>query len=464
MSAESLSGRGNERANGASLAAAVWAQLGPALFLAIFLFFWVSLDAFVDLGDPALLLPSTGGDLVNQIAALFLSALALLYLIQNDPRRALSVISPALVVLFAWTAITAALSDAPAVAGRKIVLAGLIVAQATALLLIPRDRRQFAILLAIGVAIPLVISLLAPIFVPHLSIHQVTDLLEPNLAGDWRGLFAHKNVAGSASALMVIIGLFVRQAYDRRIGAAIVAGALLLLLLSGSKTPLGMLPISLLVAAVMMAARRTMLRALIALATIIGINLLTVGSTAFPAIRALLEQIGIDTTFTDRAAIWQLSLSKIAEHPLTGFGFQSLWGSDEMRASSSAIETWAVKATSAHSGYLDVALNSGLPGLLLFVVWFVLQPARDLTQSERIGADRLLNLLFVRIWVFALIASSLESVYFAGGGPVWITVLVAALGLRLQARATLVPDAPRRRHRPHLPRAELHAAPRRSPQ
>lgn len=453
-----MSGRGEEHAKGASLAAAVWAHAGPVLFLAIFLFFWVSLDAFADLGDPALLLPSMGGDLVNQITALLLSSLAILYLLQNDARRVLIVISPALVVLLAWTAITAGLSDTPAVAIRKIVLAGLIVTQAAALLLIPKDRRQFAVLLATGVTVSLVVSLLAPIFVPHLAIHQVTDLLEPNLAGDWRGVFAHKNVAGSASALMVMIGLFVREAYDRRIGWAIVAGALLLLLLSGSKTPLGMLPISLLVAAVMMAVRGTLLRALIALATVFAINLMTLGSAVFPAIRALLELIGIDTTFTDRTAIWQLSLSKIAERPLTGFGFQSLWGSDEMRASGAAIETWAVKATSAHSGYLDVALNSGLPGLLLFLAWFVLQPARNLTESERIGADRLLNLLFVRIWVFALIASSLESVYFAGGGPVWITVLTAVLGLRLQARATLVPEWPRRASRPHSMRAQPRSA------
>jgi O-antigen ligase len=85
-------------------------------------------------------------------------------------------------------------------------------------------------------------------------------------------------------------------------------------------------------------------------------------------------------------------------------------------------------------------LNAGLPGLLLFLIWFVAQPARDLGQSQAKGADAALNTLFVRIWVYAMISGCLEAVYFVGGGPVWIMSLIAVLGLRLQARAQLVSD------------------------
>jgi O-antigen ligase len=108
--------------------------------------------------------------------------------------------------------------------------------------------------------------------------------------------------------------------------------------------------------------------------------------------------------------------------------------------SGSAIETWAVKAANAHNGYLDMALSAGLPGLALFLVWFVVQPARDLARAAAAGADPLLSTFFVRIWVYAMLTGCLENPYFVGGGPIWITTLMAVLGLRLQARAVLVAD------------------------
>jgi hypothetical protein len=63
---------------------------------------------------------------------------------------------------------------------------------------------------------------------------------------------------------------------------------------------------------------------------------------------------------------------------------------------------------------------------------------RDLARGEQLGADPELNVLFVRIWVFAIITGCLENNFFVGGGPIWITTLMAVLGLRLQARAKLV--------------------------
>ncbi len=438
MSTEPISSRGREAISRPALQGGLWAYGGPLLFLAIFLFFWVSLEAFPDLADPRVLLPSAGGDVANQAAALLLSAAALLFALQNDARRFLLVLSPALVVLFLWMVVCAGLSDNAAQAGRKLVLAALIVLQASVLLLIPTSRRQFAALLAIGVSLSLALSLLGVILIPERAIHQVTELVEPQLAGAWRGVFAHKNVAGAACALMIVIGLFVRKAYDARAGWAIVVAGGTFLVLTGSKTPMGLLPISLLVAAAMLAAKTTWQRVAMALAVVSVANALTLGSALVPGIRSFIELFMTDATFTNRTSIWQFSISSLLGHPFTGFGFQAFWGTADVLNSGSSIETWAVKATNAHNGYLDMALNAGLPGLLLFVIWFVVQPARDLARSQLNGADPTLNALFVRIWVYAMITGCLESPYFVGGGPIWITGLMAVLGLRLQARAKLV--------------------------
>lgn len=419
----------------------LWASAGPLLFIAIFLFFWVSLEAFPDLSDPKVLLPSLGGDVANQAVALVLSAAALLYALQNDTRRFLLVLSMPLLLLLAWMVVCAALSEDPALAGRKLVLAGLLILQATALLLLPASRRQFAGLLALGVTVSLLLSLLGVLFIPERAIHQATELIEPALAGSWRGAFAHKNVAGSACALMIIIGLFVRKAYDKRAGWAIVVAAGLFLLLTHSKTPVGLLPVSLLVASAILSAKTTAQRVALALAVVAVANLLTIGSTLSPPIRSFIELFMADTSFTDRTSIWRFSVTNLMEHPITGYGFQAFWGTSDVLHSGAAIETWAVKAVSAHNGFLEMALNAGIPGLALFVIWFVVQPVRDLARSEGAGADAVLNAFFVRIWVYAMITGCLESPYFVGGGPIWITSLMAVLGLRLQARAQLVGES-----------------------
>ncbi len=443
MNAGPLSGGSPAAVDRHALPEGLWASAGPLLFLAIFLFFWISLAPFSDLSDPKVLLPNVGGDVANQAAALLLSAATLLYALQTGPRRFLAVLSPALLWLLAWMAVSAAISSNPALAGRKLVLAMLIILQAAVLLLAPSSRRQFAMLLALGVALSLAASLLGILFIPERAIHQITELIEPQLAGDWRGAFAHKNVAGAACALMVLIGLFVRKAYAPWAGLAIVAVAGAFLVLTGSKTPVGILPVSLLVSAVLLRVRSAGLRIAIALGVIGVINLLTVGSALLPGIRSFIELIMTDATFTDRTAIWRFSAARLLEQPITGFGFQAFWGTSDIFNSGGAIETWAVRATGAHNGYLEMALNAGLPGLLLFLLWFVVQPARDLSRSEARGADAALNTLFVRIWVYAMISGCLESEYFVGGGPVWIMALMAVLGLRLQARADLVSETDR---------------------
>ena len=82
---------------------------------------------------------------------------------------------------------------------------------ATAMLL-PANRRQFCNLLAGVTVLVLALCFAGLIFVPELSIHQATDIVEPRLAGNWRGLFEHKNIAGEMMGIFVFVGLFAVRA------------------------------------------------------------------------------------------------------------------------------------------------------------------------------------------------------------------------------------------------------------
>jgi len=75
---------------------------------------------------------------------------------------------------------------------------------------------------------------------------------------------------------------------------------------------------------------------------------------------------------------------------------------------------------------------TGLVGLALTLVWAVLQPLGDLCAVRRNAFDPALTTLFVQIWIFGLLLSSVESVLFSGGDALWLLMIASIVGLRLQ--------------------------------
>lgn len=416
--------------------------LRSILFLAVFWFFWISTKAFPNLSDPALLLPSTGGDTFNQAVALTLTALCAVFALGVDARRYMIALSLPLVLVLGWFAISAVLSPQPALALKKLTLAVLIILQAATLLLLPVSKQHFATLLAIGFSGTMAISYFGLAFLPELSIHQPTDLLEPQLAGDWRGSFQHKNEAGNAAAMILFFAIFLWRNNYVLASALIGAGAAMLLVGSGSKTPVGMLGIAMLATWMMLSVRTAASRVVIASLLVVGPASLTLGSAYVPPIHAALGAIGLDPTFTDRTDIWRFAIGEAMNRPLLGYGFHAFWGTNDVFNSGSSMETWATKAVTAHSAFVDAFLQTGIVGLGLLLFWMVVTPALDLDRSRKADGDRALDALFVNIWVFILLLACLESVFFVGGGPVWITTLLALFGLRYQGRAQLADASP----------------------
>ncbi len=96
-----------------------------------------------------------------------------------------------------------------------------------------------------------------------------------------------------------------------------------------------------------------------------------------------------------------------------------------------------------HNAYLDLILTTGLPGLVLALVWLLLLPLRDFSRMTEEQQHTPLTRLFVRVWLFALYNAGLESVFFEGRNVVWFTLVAALWGLRMQSRAKLAVETPR---------------------
>jgi len=398
------------------------------LFVAVLLVVWVSFHPFPDLSAPPQQL-AEGGDLANQLGFAFLFLAFGGWMLLHDPARLKPLLRPALIVMLTWFALSVVVSWEPGLAARRLVFTAIVMAIAAISLLLPKNVRHFADLLAAATLIVLALCHAGVLLLPDFALHHATDVLEPEHAGSWRGTFPHKNEAGAAMSLFVFVGLFVARVRNVSLGAAIVALSAVFLVFSHSKTAIALLPLVLIVSWLVTHARRGAYAMMAAIGALALLNLVSLGSIFSDAVREGLSLV-VDPSFTGRTDIWEFALDQLARRPITGYGFSAFWGTENVVYGLSQSSTWASNATDAHNAYLNLALTVGLPGLALALVWMVVLPIRDFYKQPADASDRALSLLFIRIWLYAIYTSSFESSLFQPTGQLWFAFLMAVFGLR----------------------------------
>jgi O-antigen ligase len=407
------------------------------LFVAVFLAAWISFHPFQSLAAPPQAVVE-GGDLVNQIAfsSLFLALAVWTYF--HQPQRLALVVRPILIGLLVWCALSCITSWEPSLAARRFAFALILLGIGTMVLLLPKSVRHFSDLMAAVALITLIACYLGVLLVPQLAVHQATDFLEPEHAGNWRGVFAHKNQAGAVMVMIIFIGLFVMRMRSLALGGLIVALAVIFLGFSQSKTAIGVLPLVFLLSAMIGRSRRPMVGIVLVVAILAAFNLFSVGTVIFEPVRKLVELVMPDATFTGRTEIWQIGVDAVAQRPITGYGFSAFFGTNEVVYGLGENATWANAATDAHNAYLNLALTIGLPGLLLTILWIVVLPVADFYRRAPDAESAPLQLLFLRVCLYGIYSSCFESSIFQQGGEVWFFFMISAFGLRYAslARAT----------------------------
>jgi O-antigen ligase len=405
------------------------------LFLAVFFQLWLTASPFSDLSDPKTLQPDAEGNLISQVLAVILTGTLVGFAVAKRLNLVLKAITPILVLTFLWFAVSAGLSLYFGLASRRVVLATFVIFQAAMFLLLPQDRTHFVRLLTFGSLAVLILCYAGVIFAPGLSIHQSSDIAEPQLAGNWRGFFAHKNGAGAGMGILIITGIYIFRRFSRVLGSLIVALAAVFLVFTESKSPIMLLPLALVFGFFLVRLRSPTAKfiTVISLPAIIGV--LTIGSVAFDAVYAVVEKLMSDPSFTGRNDIWEFTLDHIARHPFVGYGYQAFWGTAELVNAWTWTESWGYRASDAHNGYLNIAVMTGLVGLALALGWVFLQPFIDQVRTPLDRVDPALNMMFVQTWLFGLYLSGFESELFNNGSVVWFMTAAAIIGLRLQTTA-----------------------------
>lgn len=423
------------RANLATESAAV--AVRAILFVAILLLCWVSVNPFPNLANPTIADIGDTADFVNQVAYIVLAGAVGTYFLIHEPWRMRPLVRPVYLAMFGWLVVSVVTSNDPGLSARRLIFSLLVILLAAALPLLPTSLKRFSELAAVAVIGVLALCYAGVVLIPARAIHQSYDVIEPLLAGNWRGTFSHKNIASAIMANFIFVGLFVAKARNAYLGWAIVVASAIFLAMSEGKASAALLPFVLVLGCAVQRTRSPVLAAMLIFAPVIALNLFTVGSLYLDSIKEIDKVILKDPTFTGRNDIWQFALDSISDRPWLGHGFGAFWETPFTVFQPSYDGSMATTASHAHNAFLDLTLTIGLVGAGLAIVWTLVLPFVDLQRCRRVGADPALTRMFLRMWLFAVYTCSFESVLFDRGDPHWFTMLVAMFGLRYLSVARL---------------------------
>jgi len=404
-----------------------------ATFIGALLLAWISLRPFVDLGNQQLKDTTTGNETMTYLVFGGLAVLTLALAMRDNLPGLATLLTPAYLLFGGWIAATVVLSVDPATSIKRFALTACVMAVTATLMLLAKSQHELMRWFSIAALALLAVCYLGIMLAPHLSVHLATDIQEPQLAGNWRGAFGHKNVAASVMAMLVFLGIYIVRSGALLSGGTVIGLASLFLFYSAGKSSLALTFVVLALTSLTGVVRAFWLRALMLLSPLVLLVLLSIGTVMSDGLAEIAKMLPLDSSFTGRTEIWTFALQSLQLRLPTGYGFEAFWGTDAIRNVPEGME-WAEYASHSHNGYLDTALSMGLPGLALLIVVLIIVPLRNFQAADRGGNNGPLTMALLRIWLFGLYLSSLESFFLDRADPTWFTFLLAVFGLHYLAR------------------------------
>ena len=332
-------------------------------------------------------------------------------------------------LLLVWCFASALWADEPMVVTRRAILAAIFVFS----MLMAVDTLGAARTLAIwrNVTAALILGDIAASLLIHAAVHQADDL-EAGLAGAWRGLHSHKNMAGSVAAAAAVMFFFFALETKRRSDVLLCAASVFFLAMTRSKSSMGLLPVALAGGFLYRAAWKNKLdRAIAAVAA--ALLLIGVGLTAALEWDAVARFLEDPQQFTGRAAIWAAELQFIGDHPLLGAGFGT-FGNTGVRSPIYHYvgPGWVAQIGEGHSGYLEMLVTLGGVGFVLCIVGLLIVPFLEFWKSSRTDVN--FNALLFTLFVFDVLHNFMESDFIQVTSAQWGQILLIFGLLHVSAR------------------------------
>jgi O-antigen ligase len=273
--------------------------------------------------------------------------------------------------------------------------------------------------------------------------------------GSWKGVYGHKAILGRIAAIAVTVSVYVkpRTTLDHVIRWATIAIFLFLAVQSQSRASWLMMLGGFAFMFLMAVLRNQRFSSGIKLAVALCMGLAVLAATAV-MFENVLAAFGRDDTFSGRTSLWHGAVAVAnANHPVLGAGYRAFWtntGAAEVR---DYIQGWGRLPGHGHNGYLDVWLELGWAGVVLFGVFLLTMIVRLARRVLRAPEERAWAAFSIFFFVFILNNFSV-TVAFKHTDIAWVAAILACLYTHgcVTARLPVMTRAGRRNWRgvPHL--------------
>jgi O-antigen ligase len=413
-----------------------WAA--DAGYLAFLLLIFVSLSPFAIRDPVALSLGESGfagtGDVVRQVAFLSVFVWILFSAWRIQGVALFNSVSPLLLALVAWCLLSACWAAVPDVSFRRAVLAGVMVLSAMMSVSLVGPERALSLLRRVLGAV-LLINWISILLVPQ-AVHLPGEV-DPGLVGDWRGLYFHKNIAGSVTGITALFFFFSMLQSRRLLDFVLFLAAVLFTVMTHSKSSIGLLPVALGLGLIYRSAwRRGIDR--FAMGVVVVLIVIVGGAVVALDWTAITRIFEDPNQFTGRAAIWQGEISFIADHPLLGAGYGTFADTGALSPLHNYVsDSWVQNVSHGHNAYLQLLVTTGGIGFALAILALVLAPLTVFLGEGRTMLEFKAPLFAV--FVFMVLHNTLESDFLEGESPAWVAfVLMLAMLRRSPGRMALV--------------------------
>ena len=369
------------------------------------------------------------GNLLRQVAYMLIFVAAL-FCARIGQRPAVLLRLPAtLLMTLAWFFLSVAWASNPAVACRRLALT-LVVIWTVFLLVDTVGYEGMVRSVRRILAMVLLMNFCAVLVMPEWAIHQTIANGDPSIVGAWRGVLMQKNFAGVACALTVIFFAFDADDVKPACRWIVIAGAAAFLSQTNSSTSMFVMLMSISVGLLVRFYRpfyRWVWGVLLVLSTPLIVFIVAENTEAVTALFADPD------AFTGRVQIWTALIHYARDHVWLGSGYGSFWNAGEPHALAYYTRGWVLNAiSSGHSGFLDMLVQTGLPGLLLVIITALLAPVwtfmtRELASPRRAG-------LLLALIAFCFVQNFTESGLFDRDATVQVFLMIGIALLHAEAR------------------------------
>lgn len=235
----------------------------------------------------------------------------------------------------------------------------------------------------------LIVGLLFPLYGVH---------MDGENAGNWRGVFEHKNTAAYALVIGVFSNVYMCYWTGRATGfwglGTLLCLTSVIMTMSRTTAICILLTVMFLVFMNKVSKYKRIRGAFLVLSFLgFGVIILAIGVY----VEALLETLGRDLTLTGRTTIWYAAYVFWLESPWIGHGYQASWRVYEgMPSYVELIAGWAFNPSHSHNAYIDVALGIGSIGLFMLLSWQLKTVVRGVRLGLRYGGSS-------RYWAVAIL-------------------------------------------------------------